>query len=254
MLLATKLLSLLVYPLSLGLLLLLVAVISGAIGRRGLSWLMTLLAFLVIYFPATEFGSEALMQPLEGRHPAFSPEELPAADAIVLLGGASNGPARFGRGADLNDAADRVMFAAELYFSGKAPIILISGGSAESRPAEAELLAQQLQALQIPRKQLLLETQSRTTFDNAVMAGEMLKNAGLNHILLVTSGVHMRRSLALFEKQGLQVTAAATDHQIPQFSDPYLPGWVPTFSRLARSSRAIHEWVGYWAYDNSGKL
>ena len=86
------------------------------------------------------------------------------------------------------------------------------------------------------------------------MAGEMLKNAGLKHILLVTSGAHMRRSLALFEKQGLQVTAAATDHQIPQFSDPYIPGWVPTFSRLARSSRAIHEWVGYWAYDNSGKL
>ena len=50
----------------------------------------------------------------------------------------------------------------------------------------------------------------------------MLKNAGLKHILLVTSGAHMRRSLALFEKQGLQVTAAATDHQIPQFADPYL--------------------------------
>ncbi len=197
MLLATKLLSLLVYPLSLGLLLLLVAVISGAIGRRGLSWLMTLLAFLVIYFPATEFGSEALMQPLEGRHPAFSPEELPAADAIVLLGGASNGPARFGRGADLNDAADRVMFAAELYFAGKAPIILISGGAPATLPPEAELLAQQLQALQIPRKQLLLESQSLTTYDNAVMAGEMLKNAGLKHILLVTSGAHMRRSLGI---------------------------------------------------------
>ena len=254
MLLATKLLSLLIYPLSLGMLLLLIAVISGAIGRRGLSWLMTLLGFLVIYFPATEFGSEALMQPLEGRHPAFSPEELPAAQAIVLLGGASNGAARFGRGADLNDAADRVMFAAELYFAGKAPIILISGGAPETMQPEAELLAQQLQALQIPRKQLLLETQSRTTFDNAVMAGEMLKNAGLQHILLVTSGAHMRRSLALFERQGLQVTAAATDHQIPKFSDPYIPGWIPTYSRLSRSSRAIHEWVGYWAYDNSGKL
>jgi uncharacterized SAM-binding protein YcdF (DUF218 family) len=254
MLTVTKLLSLLVYPLSLGMLLLLGAVLSGALGRRGLSWLLTLLGFLVIYFPSTEFGSEALMQPLEGRHPAFSPEELPAADAIVLLGGASNGPARFGRGGDLNAAADRVMFAAELYFSGKAPIILISGGSADSMPAEAELLAQQLQALQIPRKQLLLETQSRTTYDNAVMGGEMLKNAGLKHILLVTSGAHMRRSLALFENQGLQVTAAATDHQIPKFSDPYIPGWVPTFSRLARATRAIHEWVGYWAYDNSGKL
>ena len=254
MLLATKLLSLLIYPLSLGMLLLLIAVISGAIGRRGLSWLMTLLGFLVIYFPATEFGSEALMQPLEGRHPAFSPEELPAAQAIVLLGGASNGAARFGRGADLNDAADRVMFAAELYFAGKAPIILVSGGAPETMQPEAELLAQQLQALQIPRKQLLLETQSRTTFDNAVMAGEILKNAGLQHILLVTSGSHMRRSLALFERDGLQVTAAATDHQIPKFSHPYVPGWIPTYARLARSSRAIHEWVGYWAYDNSGKL
>ena len=72
--------------------------------------------------------------------------------------------------------------------------------------------------------------------------------------LLVTSGAHMRRALALFEQQGLQVTAAAADHQIPKFDDPYIPGWVPTYTRLARSSRAIHEWVGYWAYDNTGKL
>ena len=254
MLTATKLLSLLVYPLSLGLLLLLISVLTGMFGRRGLSWLMGFLAFLVIYFPATEFGSEALMQPLEGRHPAFSPEELPVADAIVLLGGAGNGESRFGRGTDLNDAADRVMFAAELYFAQKAPVILISGGSELSRLPEAELLAQQLQALQVPRRQLLLETESRTTYDNAVMAGEMLKNGGFKHILLVTSGAHMRRSLALFEQQGLQVTAAAADHQIPKFADPFIPGWVPTYPRLARSSRAIHEWVGYWAYDNSGKL
>ena len=251
---ATKLLSLLVYPLSLGLLLLLISVLTGIFGKRGLSWLMAFLALLVMYLPSTEFGSEFLMQPLEGRHPAFAPEELPVADAIVLLGGAGHGESRFGRGTDLNDAADRMVFAAELYFAKKAPVILISGGSETPRLPEAELLSQQLQALQVPRSQLLLETGSRTTYDNAVMAAEMLKNGGFRHILLVTSGAHMRRALALFEQQGLQVTAAAADHQIPKFDDPYIPGWVPTYTRLARSSRAIHEWVGYWAYDNTGKL
>ena len=40
---------------------------------------------------------------------------------------------------------------------------------------------------------------------------------------IVTSGAHMRRSLALFEAQGLQVTAAATDHQVPKYKNPIIP-------------------------------
>jgi uncharacterized SAM-binding protein YcdF (DUF218 family) len=199
-------------------------------------------------------GSEVLVAPLEGRHPAFSPEELPDADAIVLLGGASDGESRFGRGADLNHAADRLTTAAELYFAGKAPVILISGGAEPEQLPEAELLADILRALQVPSSALLLEPNSRTTYDNALMSAEILNKAGYNHILLVTSGVHMRRALALFQQQGLQVTAAATDHQLPKFQDSLVPGWLPTYYRLARSSRAIHEWVGYAIYDVTGKL
>jgi len=202
------------------------SLVAGMTGRRGFAWLMSLLGFLIIYFPATLVGSEVLVAPLEGRHPAFSPEELPDADAIVLLGGASDGESRFGRGADLNHAADRLTTAAELYFAGKAPVILISGGAEPEQLPEAD----------------------------ALMSAEMLNKAGYNHILLVTSGVHMRRALALFQQQGLQVTAAATDHQLPKFQDSLVPGWLPTYYRLARSSRAIHEWVGYAVYDVTGKL
>ena len=254
MLVFTKIISLLVYPLSLGLLLLLMSLVAGMTGRRGFAWLMSLLGFLIIYFPATLVGPEMLVAPLEGRHPAFSPEELPDADAIVLLGGASDGESRFGRGADLNHAADRLTTAAELYFAGKAPVILISGGAEPEQLPEAELLADILRALQVPSSALLVESSSRTTHDNALMSAEMLNKAGYNHILLVTSGVHMRRALALFQQQGLQVTAAATDHQLPKFQDSLVPGWLPTYYRLARSSRAIHEWVGYAVYDVTGKL
>lgn len=254
MLIITKILSLLVYPLSLGLVLLLLSVLSGAVGRRGFSWLMGFLAFAIIYGASTEFGAEALMQPLEARHPAFSPEELPKADAIVLLGGSTGGESRFGRGGDLNDGADRVVAAAELYHAGKAPVILLSGGSEPPERPEADLMAEKLAVMQVPKAALILETQSRTTHDNAVYSAEILKRAGYEHILLVTSGAHMRRSLALFQAQGLQVTAAAADHQIPRFADPYVPAWLPTMDRLARSTRAMHEWVGYWVYDLAGKL
>lgn len=254
MLTLTKILSLLVYPLSLGLLFLLISLLAGMVGRRGFSWLMALMGFLIIYLPATLFGSNALVAPLEARHPAFLPEELPDADAIVLLGGASSGESRFGRGGDLNNSADRLTTAAELYFAGKAPVILISGGAEPEHIPEAELLAQTLKGLRIPASAILLEPNSRTTHENAVMSGDLLKNAGYNHILLVTSGMHMRRAITLFQNEGLQVTGAATDHQISKFGDSLVPGWLPTYDRLARSSRAIHEWVGYVVYDLTGKL
>jgi len=163
MLLLTKTLSLLVYPLSLGLGLLLLSVASSILGRRGFAWLMALLAFIVLYVPSTEFGASWLMTPLEGRHPAFSPEELPKADVIVVLGGATEGESKFGRGGDLNDAADRVFTAAELYNAGKAPVLLLSGGAHPPNRPEADLMADKLAAINIPRSAIVRETASRTT-------------------------------------------------------------------------------------------
>ena len=61
----------------------------------------------------------------------------------------------------------------------------------------------------------------------------------------------MRRAAAVFTAQDFVVTAVATDHQQPLLVGP-VPGWLPTLERLARSTRAIHEWVGYWAYSWMG--
>ena len=71
MLVFMELMSLLTSPLFFGLLLLLISIFSGIIGRHGLSWLMAFLGFIVIYIPSTGFGSEAFLLPLEARHPAF---------------------------------------------------------------------------------------------------------------------------------------------------------------------------------------
>lgn len=254
MLLLTKILSLAVYPLSLGLWFLLAGIIALTRGNRASAAIQTFLAFAIIYAASTEYGAEALARPLEGRFAAFAPEELPNADVIVLLGGANLGESRFGRGSDYNQAVDRVFTAFELYKAGKAPVILVSGGRSDPlQVPEANVLADTLKMMGVPESALLIENTSRTTYENATQSAPMLIAANYRHILLVTSATHMRRSLALFRAQGFDVTAAPSDHEIPRFP-PYLPGWLPTVDRLARSTRAIHEWVGYWVYEATGKL
>ena len=248
MLLLSKILSLLIYPLSLSLLLLIAALLLRLTGAGRLANLLTVFATVSLYFCATEFGASQLLAPLEAAYPAFADEELPKADAIVVLGGGVSGETRYGLGGDLNHAADRLWRGAELYRAGKAPIMVLSGGAvlAGSLP-EAVLMAQKLRGLGLPDTALVEESRSRTTRENGQYGRALLADRGVQHILLVTSASHMRRAAAVFTAQGFVVTAVATDHQQPLRVGP-VPGWLPTLERLTRSTRAIHEWVGYWVY------
>ena len=164
----------------------------------------------------------------------------------MILGGATT-ESRYGLGGDLNHAADRLWRGAALYYAEKAPLIVLTGGTLTGGRPEALLMAQKLREVGIPDAAMLREAESRTTRENAQFTRTLLQARGINHILLVTSATHMRRSVALFSAQGFSVTAVATDHQIPLTAGP-VPGWLPTADRLARSSRAIHEWVGYQVY------
>ena len=254
MLLLSKILSLLIYPLSLGLFLLIAALFLRLTGAGRLANLLTVLVTVWLYVCATEFGASQLLGPLEAAYPAFADEELPRADAIVVLGGGVSGETRYGLGGDLNQAADRLWRGAALYRAGKAPVLVLSGGAvvAGGLP-EAALMAQKLRGFGLPDTAWIEESRSRTTRENAQYSRALLADKGVHHILLVTSASHMRRAAAVFTAQGFVVTAVATDHQQPLRVGP-VPGWLPTLDRLARSTRAIHEWVGYWVYSWLGYL
>ena len=114
-------------------------------------------------------------------------------------------------------------------------------------------MAEKLKGLGLAEAAWIEEPESRTTRENGQFTRVLLEGSGVNHILLVTSASHMRRASAVFTAQGFVVTAVATDHQVPLLVGP-VPGWLPTQDRLARSTRAIHEWVGYWVYEWFGYL
>jgi uncharacterized SAM-binding protein YcdF (DUF218 family) len=91
----------------------------------------------------------------------------------------------------------------------------------------------------------------------------MLKEKGISRVILVTSALHMPRSVALFEKQGIQVIPAPADFTITvdnwrQLSQNNLAGLIvdllPNTSNLSLTSNALKEYLGWLAYRLRGWL
>jgi len=171
---------------------------------------------------------------------------VPSADAIVVLGGAVGALSVGFPDANLYSAADRVWHAARLYKADKAPWVVLSGGADLTlvQESEAKAMAGFIEDLGVPSSALILEEESRTTSDNATMVAALLKKRNITpHILLVTSALHMERAKRLFENQGLQVEAIATDHEAmvrPVGTLAYLPD----AEALSNSARSLKELAG----------
>jgi uncharacterized SAM-binding protein YcdF (DUF218 family) len=146
---------------------------------------------------------------------------------------------------DLTGGADRVWQAARLYDAGKAPLVLLSGGSDPEYSVMSEAQAMQvfLRDLGVPDSAMLLEQESRNTHQNAENSARLLRQRGFNRILLVTSALHMERALSEFESRGLEVIPAVTDHEAGE--PPPIPWrYLPDADSLSASARALKELVG----------
>ena len=206
-----------------------------------------LLAVIWLYVCSTALFADFLMGTLERDFRPRAMSVMGEADAIVVLGGATRGDTHMGTLPDLNQQADRLVYAAALYKAGKAPLIVLSGGShGEARP-EAQLMRETLVVMGVPTRDMLLEGASRDTHDNALYTAVVLNGKGVRKILLVTSAFHMRRAAALFAAQGFEVVPTATDYQ-RLVATPVLPRWLPTVDDLSRTTIALREYAGFWVY------
>jgi uncharacterized SAM-binding protein YcdF (DUF218 family) len=187
-----------------------------------------------------------------------SPEQAPSASAIVLLGdGVAPGmPPR--NWADLYDSADRIVHASRLFRAGKAPLVVAAGGSgwrsaAAQKPADA--MADLLVEWGVPRDAILLERESRTTYENAIYTRKLLEARGIDGpVLLVTSAAHMWRSMAVFESAGMRAIPAATDYEPAgiDLGDPRI--WLPDVDALQDANGAIKEYLGVLVYRLRGQI
>ena len=93
---------------------------------------------------------------------------------------------------EVNEAGDRVHYAAKLYKEGKAPLIVVSGGFIDfygSIVPESEAMKELLMNLGVPHDAIIEESRSRNTHENALYLREIADKEEFNQILLVTSGL-----------------------------------------------------------------
>ena len=242
------------YPLGAGLALGVFGLLLMLLRQRKTGQIFIFLALAWLWLWSTPAFSDWLRLTLESRYPMLSAEQVPRADAIVVLGGAfshhQNWPYP-----NMSSNGDRYWHGARLYHAGKAPLVILSGGRTPGRGpglTDAGAGALFLADLGVPAEAIVVEDRALTTRGNAVEVAAMLQARGIDDFLLVTSARHMRRSEAAFRAVGLDPIPVAADFQVRTPLQHNPRRWLPNASSLANASRAAHEYVGYWIYRRRG--
>jgi uncharacterized SAM-binding protein YcdF (DUF218 family) len=243
----SKLLPLFVYPLGMAILLVLLGVVLGFLGRRRYAWVATILGACVLWWSSTYVVADAVMGALESDYPYQEPALQPVVDAIIILGGFTSIPEGANETIEVSDGVDRLFLGLRLFREGKAPHLVLAGGAPYGSTPESVVMARLYEELGISKEVLLLEKKSRNTRENAVNLREMTEAIGMNRVLLVTSASHMRRAQAVFEKVGFDVVPAPTDYQVAE-TDPSILDWVPDVEALVKTTKGIKEYIGYFVY------
>ena len=102
--------------------------------------------------------------------------------------------------------------------------------------------------LGVPAEMVIEEGKSRDTAENALRCKEILRQHGFKDPLLVTSGYHMRRSVAAFEKEGIKVTPLPARFMTSPASAVHWTDYLPSAGALGSSAAALKEQIGLIYY------
>lgn len=258
----SKLLPLFFYPLGLACVLMVVALVT--LGKRP-RWAVgaITLALVILLGASNGWVSSLLVRSLEAQIP---PTVVPTAEAIVVLGGATKPALPPRPGVDLSEQSDRIFYAAQLYKQQKAPLIIVSGGRIDwthqgGTPESADM-ANILSQIGVPASAIIQDPDSLNTYENGVNVRKILNERDIRQILLVTSAMHMPRSLLIFKHQGIAAIPAPTDFLVSNnqlqalSSSPQatLLNLLPDSDRLEHFTRALKEYVGLLVYRLRGWL
>ncbi len=126
----------------------------------------------------------------------YGAEAEPGADYCIILGAQwkASGPS-----AVLRKRLDK---AVEYLKANPDTKVIVSGGKGGNEPiAEAQGMCEYLVQAGIDRERILVEDQSRNTYENLVFSGRLLDKEN-DRVVIVTNNFHVFRALGIAKKQG----------------------------------------------------
>ncbi|MCX7696098.1 MAG: YdcF family protein [Bacteroidales bacterium] len=245
----SKILSFLTTPVAWIFLILLMAIITRD-KKKKKNRLIT--AFLFFLFFSNLFVARTVMRLWEPRPIPISSLYKQYDVGVVLAGGM----AFLGEEnqAVFKNNPDRIIQTIILYNKGVIKKILLSGGDAtilhDNSQNEATLLKQFLLQLGIPEKDILVDSLSRNTYENAANSSRIIKNSFPSdvQVLLITSASHMYRSFACFYKQDIIPDIFPVDHHALSKDYDLVSIILPNSKAFQIWDELFHEWFGLAIY------
>jgi len=178
------------------------------------------------------------------------------ADTAVLLGGFCLKDNDLDR-VVFAESADRFYQILQKFQSGEINTLVVSGGSGSlSYPdqKEALLIKQYLEEGAFKTEGLIIESESKNTFENAVFTKEII---GVENpkILLVTSAFHMNRAMKVFKKAGFDPQPYPTHFMFEPIRKYNLETFLlPNARSFQKWELITKEWLGLLVYKLKGYL
>jgi len=221
-------------------------------GSRG-AWRLLVGYLAALYFVSTPIGSNILVAGLaHGLTQVERVEDAKGAEGLVVLGGGVQTVSARGQVlAQLQSTPSlRILEAARLYRLLAPRVVVVSGGIADARTElrpEAEQMASALAAAGIPANRILTDPEAKTTHDHPRTVGPLLDAHHVRRFVVVTSPMHMRRSLGVFRAQGFDPVGSVSALQSEQLTSR--PLFLPNDDSMMLSNQALYEYaalVMYW--------
>ncbi len=245
-------LSYIVYPFSILVTLLAAATVLLCLRFYKLSALILWVVLGAVVVAGSPLSTELFLQH-EQQYLPVSIQNTPTADAIVVLGGSVGLPIKPRTNSQLN--GNRLLHAYRLYNANKAPIIVISGGNVFEQvgvESEAYYISEILKDWGISSEQIIVEGQSRNTYENAVRTKKLMESRQIDRILLVTSSFHMPRAIATFKTLGINAVPSPSEFSTVDYSRPAILDWMPSLGNFGKIHAVIHEKIGILVYRYRG--
>jgi len=216
--------------------------------RRGRGGWMFHAAALVL-FVASACGPLSVWLPIHLQAPYATRPNITWAprNAIVVLGAGATLIFATGEVTTPVPAGNRLVEGYTLYReckqTGNDCKLIVSGGDAShvGKP-EAVVYGDVLLRMGVDRNDLMLESHSMNTWQNAQFVQPMLKAYAPQRVVLVTSAMHMRRAQMFFEHFGIDALLVRADYVGSRYT------WLPNSQSLALTDAALHEYAGVWLY------
>ena len=201
-------------------------------------------SFALLWISSTPYFADGAMHWLEKD---LNPVGNISADAIVILGGGSyfQAPEYAHQDTVSKSTLPRVRYGAALYRATTKPILVTGGSPLGNNTSEAQQMRAVLeQEFHVPVR--WIEVKSNNTLENAQFSFEILHQAGIKRIYLVSHAWHLPRAIRVFQQAGFEVIPAPT-----AFTTRYrtnLLAFLPDSESMQESRTFLHEIIGLFWY------